>query len=593
MQFGELISDMRFSQDEQARILHSLTDDSTLSARVFRAALKSGSITEPKFCAWAANKLKLKGDRDGGDSQRDKILGRCTSFAAGTPTMDAGLFWGIYRAAISKYVASKLPSLQKLLLETKHDSLSVSTADVFKKLLALKSAFNVSLSDIQCLYEIWGFSRDTEIEQLLKASAPIINSEEVEELRSSLNDLRTQFKTQLAEFEKSLSSAVSELEESGKETTTSIQQLKKDLTKLGNDVNTRFDNFGKAVENIRKDVRSLPDQKAIKAIKSDIEELDDRQTSAANAISKLEDAVAKQFKELSRVNEKIGRKFLSVTSTDSKSVRKIDAGKSRIEEIEFVQYWQSKLARTPFENLQIDDLLAAHIFFKLFPCFILNDSMLFDSWTGSLGWSQFCKTTVAEPIWLKSEDCRELTNFVITDEAPTVLKIAQFNSAIPDGYLLPNAVAWLSTEEFVDRKLVLVAANEDESALGEVAARFPFMMSRYGRLEPGPVVAQRPPVSSVSDDKLLISTLAIWAPKKVESLESNRDILSVLKSLDLEIPPVVLLNFSKLREAYAEVFDPSSALLAAFQLTIYPWLRYCANEIHAEQISQNLKVLYG
>ena len=122
--FGELISDMAFSPDEKTRILKSLADEGSTVAKAFRSALKSPTITESKYCAWAAKKLNLKGDRDGGEAQREKIFTRCQAFISGGSSMDERLFWGIYRSSIAKFVVVKLPSLQRLLFESKYDPLN-------------------------------------------------------------------------------------------------------------------------------------------------------------------------------------------------------------------------------------------------------------------------------------------------------------------------------------------------------------------------------------------------------------------------------------------------------------------------------------
>ncbi|MBK8204970.1 MAG: hypothetical protein IPK68_22630 [Bdellovibrionales bacterium] len=301
---------------------------------------------------------------------------------------------------------------------------------------------------------------------------------------------------------------------------------------------------------------------------------------------------SKQGKEISRVNEKIGRKFLAASSSEGKSIRKIDSGKNLFSEVDFIKFWQTKLAASPFNGLQSDDLLVIHLFFKLFKCFILSDATLFDSWLEALGWKKVVSTCVAQPTWIRGEDCSELSAMCTSEDSPTILKVQNFNSAMLEGYLFPLILPWYSTEEFVDRKVALISAPNEDS-IKDAVFHFPFMEMKLGKLEHSPVLSKDLDANKIPEGPFFISTLAIWNEKQTLNYEENRDILNILNSEDIELPPIVLQNYTRLKSSLEQYFDLNSAIFAAFQLTILPWIKHCKNEIYADQIMQNMRAVYG
>lgn len=592
VRLGEIISKLSFIPSERERILSCLKDESSNHFKVIKSAIKSPVITEAKFCVWAAKKLNFTGDRIGGDAQRQRILDRLIGFSNGNGQISEPIFWDIYCTCISRTIMEKMPELQKLLLEVKRESTTANTSNIFDAIFKARPTYKVPVSHIRDLYLLWGFVRDQSVEALFQQQPSNFDETQIDSIKASLNELKNEIGRE-ADKQSSL------LERERKNTESELEKVneKIDSANRRNDgqvseVKKQFTNVNKSLENIRSDLRSLPDKKYVKTIKDDVEKIENQLKNLKASIASLEKMQVQQNSELSRVNEKIGRKFLAATSS-SKNLRKVDSGKNQMPEYEFIIHWQNRLSDTTFNNLGTDDLLAIHLFFKHFKCFIVQDADLFDTWAATLGWQRLSQMCVAEPTWYKSDQCIALQNFVNTEDSPHVLKIVNFNNALPEGYLFPLVLPWLQKDEFVDRKLILITSPGSNEGLKESAQYFPVLNSTNGKLDPSPILAKQHNLSTPANTPFFISTLSVWPTEMTPMFQDNREILNLLEAQNIELPPAILRTYTQVRAMLEIHYDQHSAILTAFQLIVQPWIQYCQSEIYAEQIMQNLRVVYG
>lgn len=590
---GKIIEKIPFTASEKERILSCLKDENSDHFKVVKAAIKTPNMTETKFCVWAAKKLNFTGDRVGGAPQRQKIFDRVIGYAKGTTQISEPVFWDIYYTCISRTVMTKMPALQKLLLEVKLESTTANTSKIFDAISKSRATYNVPVSHLRDLYSLWGFVRDHSVEVIFQNHVSTVDESQIASIKESLNELKIQIRRE--------SEATSTLIVRERQNTES--EIEKFDEKLGEaqeknnerilEAKKQITNVNKSIDNLRGDLKSLPDKKYVKSIKEEVEKIQNQVKLLKNSFESLEQKQVQQSKELGRVNEKIGRKFLAATSS-SKELRKVDSGKNQMQETEFILQWQSRLTDTTFYDLGFDDLLALHLFFKYFKCFIVQDADLFDSWAATLGWQRLSQMCVAEPSWYKSDQCVALQSFVNTEDSPSILKIANFNNALPEGYLFPLVLPWLQKEEFVDRKLVLVTAPGSLDGLKESAQYFPVLNTTNGKLDPSPILTSRQNTGAqIPSTPFFISTLSIWPSEMKPLFQDNREILNLLEGQNIDLPPAILRTYTQFRAMLEVYYDQHSAILTAFQLIVQPWIQYCQNEIYAEQIMQNLRVVYG
>lgn len=589
IRIGKLVEELPFSGPECSRITQQMLIDGSKIREGFKAATRS---IDNRMCESVANALKImKGQRVGTPAHRDQIFQKCISLLQSTPP--DGRFWSAYRRILVQFVINRMKNLDNLLRDEEIDQTLSSTSDIFKKIISQKDNYRVSLSEIATFYELWWFPRDASIEEVFKKN---VSSNDAAAMGDIKRDLSKQIDSSAREIEsvqRQIELLTRNYEADIHKLKASVERLSTDQKRIHAELEKSNDNTTRGLDNIRKEVRSKPDQNAIKELRTSVRDLEAEIQELNSSLKKIGKTIEDQNREMGRINEKIGRKFLGATGQSGKGVRKIDAGKNRIPEEDFVFFWMSKLSGTPFATIQFDDLLATHLFFKAFRCIILQDSALYDSWLSAMGWKKFLHTAAADPSWIKRESCIDLETFCSIEDAPNVFKILNFNSALVEGYLLPNVLPWMDREEFIDRKIALIATPDEEGALKEAVQHFPCMLSLNGRLESSPVRKnhQQPTYNPKTD--VFISTLVIWHIDAPADTASISELLNALGGSDVQLPPAVLSMFSQLLTNLQVYFDHNSSMLTAYQFVIMPWLKLCKSEIFAEQVNQNMKVIYG
>jgi hypothetical protein len=175
IKIGPIIGSLEFSKDEKVRIVGQLK----LGGRHNKIFLDYGQKTD-RFKREAKH-IKIPGHSKGRLAHAKKALNIVFNDLTEGGNKNEGLCWEIYGEAIADYVRNEQKFLHKLMIEIEVDDKEYSSTDMLKIVCENAKRYEVNVESIRELYELWGFERVDNLDEILLLCGKS-DSEEIEKI---------------------------------------------------------------------------------------------------------------------------------------------------------------------------------------------------------------------------------------------------------------------------------------------------------------------------------------------------------------------------------------------------------------------------
>jgi hypothetical protein len=629
MTIGSYLMDHHdFSEIEKERITKELNNDSLIK-KIFYTNVEKSPIFKHNL-----KKINIPGFRGGTKQHTEKSIIQITKELTKGKNQD--LAWKIYKEVIAEHINNEQENLNKLLENAiLIDINQAQSTEYLLKLIAKNSRFyEISKDSFIEFYELWGFERIDNIENILSLRKEVDPSSLVLKLISDIEEtvkpLKDQFNIYDKEFEESkkatnvLESNIQSLNILFEEVQSSItnfklqldstsdsykekqqktnDQLKNSLSELElnfSEVKSSLDLVSKEFSSQNNKLQSSLTSglnKAKQSLKEEIGTLTKDHLSYID--SKLEEKL-KDIKKLTHETPKPNIKYVSPLSI-STPPKKLKVEKIN-EEWKFICVWDNYLKKDLDIHLPIQQVAILHILFKCSPSLIFDDDDIFRCWLHVLGWEYFNKDTVVTPLWTSESDWENEAKYLFSEDniaEPRIITMNHYNVALVSCYLVPTLKMWdLKIRKQLAKIILNGSASESRKPtpdllefstyilkdfyIGDLQLQYPLFLNNY---------------KSFSGKELLHTgvnpeTFNSWISAQHKEIDYNSDIDAVTKLAGIKIPSSLKNHFKKVYKGLNGFFSEEDALIVSIQHILIPWIEN-SNEISVSNYIENIDNLF-
>lgn len=532
----------------------------------------------------------------------DKLIDRLNS----PSKKDYDFFWGIYRAAASKFVNTEMIPLDNLCVKVQYSG-SLEPADLMRCICSNAIEFEVDPDSIRTFYEVWWIPR-VDIETLLSESMSKnelrLQQKAISKVTIAIDSLREQLtglvtrvnacetaQRQIAEQNKKASeksvkhdNAIDALSNKAEETVNIISQKIESaivpVTKSVEQLSTKLSAIDKqAKDSVTEELLNSRLGMAISELKVSVNALsDDRNKALLQTTQEQVSAIRTQLESLANelaaridtsATAKGGYKSLLSTGLPSTTTQSWKV----TQEQEFLESWRSFLLREWSITLSQEHAIAYHAAF-LANSAVITDYALVSSWISTLGWNAHAKHLVASPLWSAEEDWATGADHVFSQNpqrVPRLLVIHNYDNGLVDCYLSPSLLLWAlqrSDKHLAKIFLIpthygtestqllqhtaLVKSNRDDSRL------------HLGSIKSCPTPRSNLPVGV--EPKLVVD----WI-KTPTTLDY--DFKNLQNRFEIELSPWLIRNYRHTTSIACRYLQENSAIAVGMHHHILPWIR--------------------
>jgi archaellum component FlaC len=627
---GNLVQSLPFTGEVKARIVKQLTSDS----RARNIFLANANHTK-KFKDSRVGNIRVKGFSAGRKGHVKGTLEEVIKGLTGGTDKQKEIGWDIYIETITNYIIQKQKNLNELLEELSADNKDLSSTELLEVICRNAKQYEVLPEVINEFYEIWSFERVDNLGDLLSLSTkddPVAHAmKQIKSLGSSVASINENMEghDERAEASDSKIAALQDEVETLKEF---LEKMRDTLAGLDSKIESLFNAF----EEKQKEENRLVDNKLeelkgnSKELKSSIGKLSESFSSQKNEIKKLvstelieaknsitESNKLKTKEDLDYIDSKLEGKMKQLEETlpsalihsgaeyKSPLVGKILPNKVHSDKIKdewhFINIWKDHLKEEIDVIWPIELVVIAHLLFKSSSAIIMDDDQIFYCWQRTMGWENYNLQTVASPTWMSEVDWENEVNYLFGDQhatTPKIVTIHQYNVALVSCYLAPTLMLWsINPHHYPVSKLVLIEANSGNQKLSadllELATYFNGSKFGQGRQYPQLknhkelVLGRERLHTGVS-----LQTFESWVlgPRKDDGFNSHIDM--VAGTIDVKIPLVLKLHYSKFRNELEQFFSENDAKIVAAHHLLYPWLEQNYGDSSIKKFVSSIRDLF-
>lgn len=580
---GNVIRDIKFSDEEESRLRAKILDTASLQYKIL---VEKTPLLESQGLWKSAIKIfRVPGFRHSSLAIRPIILNKVLSnFGYEFKSRESELSWKIYRLCVIRYVVDELSNLNELLLKEDLNVIEDKvTENVFELIIKNATSYGVSNENIRQLYDIWGFSRISNFEQLL-ANENISNETLQKAIVLHDNKIK-EIVAQLQDIKKIKSSAVIEA-------LSDMQAIKKELTSIRSylkfEISKNVNNL--VIEQTNPVVGKVNDFAAnMKTIRSNVNSLQDKvDSNVLVAITSLQDRIYKVEKYISSIKEESihGRHNASESENRKYYIKDI------------LSIWKNIWCSFGVPKLSNGGILFLIFILKAGNLFVVKRADIILSLLRKLPGVEMREIS-ASPSWFYEDDWEKDIQFVEQNSSrPRVLIIHNFDAAVQESYLLPFLIRWFYSESSHDTKIFLIPSESNTAQICkkvfEMAIMLDFdstfinMITTQGR-----VIDTKVNIADISKENM---ANILFADQDVKERNTHEKELKVITSAEYH-PTYLISNFVNIEQSLTSIGDAythsNDALYIAAWLTIFPWGAESKGDIDRKLYEGRLKSIFG
>jgi hypothetical protein len=161
MKVGSLVRKIEFSKEENARIAKQLEVDSQPKILFLTRAKHTEQFKR------IVSKIKIDGQSPGRPGHIQKALEQIIKYPVKGNNAQKNVFWNIYGESVANYIADEQQNLHKLLIEVPVSDEQLASDKLLEIICKNAKQYDVKPKVVKELYEIWGFERIDNIDELL------------------------------------------------------------------------------------------------------------------------------------------------------------------------------------------------------------------------------------------------------------------------------------------------------------------------------------------------------------------------------------------------------------------------------------------
>ena len=575
----ERIGSIDFSQTEKDRIGAKLLDPEGLAAQVLRE--KAPHIRDTDFWRRAQKAFRVTGFRDGRPEAIQAVLARVRDSLRNHPgsahSCEPQMWWLYERSAMLYLQEEKGPLYSLLKREDLVSGTGSDTDQILRSILKYLPMYETSVDDVKDLYEIWGFERSNNADEIL-SSAWV----EAGAVRRMVSDGISTIRRELSSTVESTKSDTQQQTQRQSEEIASVRSLlqltRNELTEVSARITAevataaaRMPHRDPASRTRKSDSSPEPAQGQIST----------RVNDAVAEVQHRVEALGRQIKELRvRLDH-----LESSDKVPDASVTTLAGRQKPTTVLQVLEAWKPALvaAGVPATSIDIEWILLEII--RRARVIVTDEPELLASLARALSGAQM-RRCVASPLWLSDADWKDDLAFISQGaSAPRLLFIHEFDVALQESYLVPPLLKWmLDLSPACSHRVVVVPSNSDASTIStRVMELASLMTSDALHIKEISRYRVRAPQSAQHSSNTLLSytTSTNRGPEdQVHKLLGNRDV---------EVPRRVAQSFVSLYDGLRSLMDFGDAMYVAQEATLLPWIERARGELTASKVRDVLE----
>ena len=579
MKLGEIVTDIEFSEKERERLSASFRDKSGAPFEVL--SKHYNDVKENSFWNYVHKLMKINGYRPG--NAKDIVYRRCLDSVNGSDPKANHVLFRLYRRCVTHFMNAKSKKLDELLAsEDLKPGVQPTTSQLFKEIVRLAPLYHVSPEEIRYFYDIWGFERLENFDQLNENKGldiEVIRRFVSQELNSNNEKLREEVNARLSqeaigteEFEKSIANINSQIISLSQKIDTSVSVVR-----------TELQNY-----------TALTVDKKISQVSADL-----KKVSSGLSKQPTNNSALGMGDEVLRMNEllgSLGKRLVALEKSGLVASTKASEVKVQILDREpafqsKLKNWIDVLSKSKIENYELFAVtLISSLKSNTFS--IVDRFDLIEPLVKMLYQQDQIKYMVPNPLWLDSSHCEKAFEFFIDSEgSDKIIVIQDFDIPLQELYLIPALVAWRVRNPNSQNRVILVKSgdyNPIATRLFNLAALMPSLDFKFSEHLDGKGFSKLPDNAIES-----MLTQGLIVPKK-ESFQNaiEETINAIARSSDLSVSPGVISTFSLLVTNLKLAIDEDVAFRIAMRLTILNWIEKTSGEVRMRLLEERiLKVM--
>jgi hypothetical protein len=577
------IDSIEFSDAEKERLCKCLVDDDSRAHAVILS--KAPLIRDNDFWRRAQKTFHITGFRDGNPLAKQRVLTRALE---STKANKGKLAWSavgrLYIKAVQIYFEHETPNLYHLLrAEDFVASGGSETEQVFRCICRALPLHEASIDDAKELYELWGFERTPQIEEIL--SSVSIRADDVRRMvAESVSTMRREISGASATIK---SDFIRQLEQQSRE----LGALKSSVESLGA-VNANMSHLLTEIK-VREEQRpATPVAKATPKPAPPGKEKAKTEEPArvAAAVEVLHGKIDSLSRQVRDQRTRLDAFELPSSRVPAARIRQLSSTSTQ----EVFQKWSPTLGLLGVADcsmrccwLILEVIRRSRILITDKPDVITH---LFRA--AQDGES---KSLVASPLWLTEADWKTGLEYLSQDELiPRVLVLSEFDVAIQETYLVPALINWISTLSPLSANRIVLVPSDSELSL--VSPRV-FEVSTLLTQHVGFVKALEKLAGTMKDLPptldLKQSGAAVIAFERSQNATAEAQLYRYVSNLGVPVPTRLAEHFISLFEGLRTFLSARDASIIAQQLILLPWVRAARGETVARSLQDALSALDG
>lgn len=577
------IDSIEFSDAEKERLTQSLAQaDSRQHAVVTSKALQ---IRDNEFWRGAQKHFHITGFRDGSLPAKQKVVARALENAkshSGKPSwLTVGL---LYIKAVKIHIEQETPNLYQLLLsEDFVASPGGQTEQIFRCICRALPLHESSIDDAKELYELWGFERTPQIEEIL--SSVSIRADDVRRMvAESLSTTRREIASAVATTKSDL---IRLLEQQSKDIgmiTSTLDNLRAAASNTANQIaEIRLKEGQRAVpQNVNSPTKTAPPAKGNANAQDSA-----RLVAVVEGLQGKVEGLARQMRDQrARIEALEPRAAPAIITKSQKFVNTTPK--------EVIEKWRPGL-----ELLGVIDrpVQAGWLLLQLIRharVLIADKPDVITTLWKALPNGE-TKLLVASPLWMTDLDWKAGLEYLSEpDIRPRLLVLSDFDVAIQETYLIPSLLGWISSQSPLSaNRIVLVPSNNELTGVSPRVFEVATLLTQDAAFVRGlekltSTMKDLPPTIELQQ-----SASAVVSYEHLQNVPAERELRRYVSISGVSLPNSVAENFISLYEGLRSFLSANDAGFVAQSAILLPWVQASRGETVARSVQNAFTALYA
>ena len=577
------IDSIEFPDAERERICQRLADSQSLAHAVISS--KAPLIRDNDFWRRAQKSFHITGFRDGNPLARQKVLARAlesTKATDGKPVWTA--VGPLYERSVRLYIEQEAPNLYHLLhAEDFVASGGTQTEQIFRCICRSLPLHEASIDEARELYELWGFERTPQIEEIL--SSVSIRADDV---RRMVSDSVVTMRREIASASVAIKSdLLRQLEQQSRD----LSDLKRNVQGLAA-VNANL-SHQLAELKLREDQR--PPSLSPKSTPTPVSGTNEKtkpQDSARiiAAVDGLQSRVESLARQLREQRSRLDAYQTPVSAISPSKPRELSNTTTK----EVLQKWSPSLSSFGVTDSSLRSCWLILEVIRRSRVLLTDKPEVITNLFGATQEGE-SKTLAASPLWLTEADWKSGLTYLSEDDLiPRVLVISEFDVAIQETYLVPAMISWVTNVSPLSANRIVLVPSDSE--LGLVSPRV-FEVATLLTQHVGFAKALEKLSGTMKDLpptlELKQSGAAVIGFERSQNAAAETQLYRYLSNLGVPIPTRLAERFVSLFEGLRKFLSARDASFVAQQGMLLPWVRASRGETVARSLQDALSALDG